>query len=158
MSDEPTDDDALRLVAAIEAAFPDAPVPPYDRGLDALLPKDGAVCRRTRWRDIVSPRLPHDVVYFFADDAAYRYYLPAWLTAVLRWPSTVSKGNLRQALLSTLTAPRVDDRDYGRFIARMEGLTQAQRYAVRTFLAWCEALDPTDELPGRARRRYWDLP
>jgi hypothetical protein len=141
------------LILQIESAFPDAPPPPYDRGLDHLLPEDAAVFRRTRWRTIVSARLPHDAVYFLADEA-YRYYLPALMVTALRWPRRA--GNLRDSTLSSLLAPRPSDPERAAFSTRMDAFTLEQRQAILAFLVHLDVPGSIDPRASRARRRYWN--
>jgi len=142
------------LIARIESAFPDAPPPPFDRRLDNLVPEDAAVFRRTRWRAIVSDKLPYDAVFFFSD-RQLRYYLPAYLVAALRWPRRAAKGNLHRALVGSLVAPRRNDPDRAAFFARMDPLALEQKRVVRACLWQFAAEFPCDPEAPRALRRYW---
>jgi hypothetical protein len=141
-----------RLIAAIEDSFPDAEPPPYDKGLNHLLPEDAAVFRRTRWPAIVSARLPYDAVYFFSSDEAFRYYLPAMMVTVLRWPRRAA--NLMTAVLTMLDPPRRTDPEHASFFVRMDAFTPEQKRAVRDFLVYLDERCSESKAP-HALRVYW---
>jgi hypothetical protein len=138
-------------IASIEAAFPDAPPPPFDQGLLHLTVKDARVFRRTRWRAIVAPRLPYDAVYFFGDES-YRYYLPALMVTALRWPRRAE--NLLHSTVSSLVPPGSRNPERPRFHTRMDAFSPAQRRAIAEFLEY--AGDGLDALERQRAMRYWN--
>jgi hypothetical protein len=144
------DSDVHQRIASIEAAFPEAPPPPFDRSLLHLMVKDARMFRRKPWRAIVTPRLPYDAVYFFGDES-YRHYLPALMVTALRWPRRAE--NLLHSTVSSLVPPGSRNPERPRFHTRMDAFSPAQRRAIVEFLEHVGGLDAPEH---QRAMRYWN--
>ena len=130
---------------------------------DALRGKD--------WRDIDAKFLNNYCIasLVFLDFQAYRYFLPAFLTAAVKDYSTVPDivENLVSSLLDPLTAQRLYSPelykektpvDWYTFVCRMNPLTCRQVEAVADVLKYlsnCHAPDFCHNGPERALEGYW---
>lgn len=145
----------------IEAAFADAPHPGDDRiGYD---PEDWESAELSRafkgrhWRELSPAELQYHGSSFLSSEG-FRYYLPAYLLAALE-----DHGNLMPHTVYGLTPPEGSSPEEQRLrdwqLERFEGLTPAQKRAVRVFLEY--ARDEASHYfsqgqePRLALERYW---
>jgi hypothetical protein len=110
-----------------------------------------------RWTELALPvlRYHHEALIFLAPEA-FRYYLPAYLSAAAG--SYRTSGSLPGSVVSALTPPEPDGPADPRFQARFGALTPPQSAAVAAFVAYMRAEHgrdyPRDEL-GKLLERYW---
>jgi hypothetical protein len=140
----------------IEAAFADAPRPADDRLVihgDATSGDDAEIAaafRGKRWDELPLELLTyHHEALFFMTPEAYRYFLPAYLTACMG--GVRRAGNIVSAVISSLTPPRgrAGDDDFG---TRMRGFTAAQRAAIKSVLVFLQSEgDPLGDIKRALR-------
>lgn len=110
-----------------------------------------------RWPELQLPVLRyHHEALFLLSPEAFRYYLPAYLSAVAGYYRT--SGSLPGSVVSALTPPEPDGPADPRFQARFGALTAPQSSAVAAFVAYMRAEHGRD-FPrydlGKLLERYW---
>ena len=118
------------LLAGIESAFANIARPPdhdlFQFGSEGALD----VFRGRRWLDVADPELDHhSCALRFLSAAGFAHYLPAFMCAALRNPSS----GLADAVIGMLTPPGDDPRRPS-FAARWSRFDTAQKQAVIAFL------------------------
>lgn len=150
------------LQRQIEAAFADAPHPGDDHiGYDADDWESAELARAFKgrhWRELTPAELQYHSSSFLSSEG-FRYYLPAYLLAALE-----DHGNLMPHTVYGLTLPPGSSPEELRLrvwqLGRFEGLSPAQKRAVREFLEY--ARDAASHYfsqgqePRLALERYWE--
>jgi hypothetical protein len=169
---KPTAADRKALIAQIEQAFAAVPYPGDDRicpGVTAETRRFGteeaeieAAFRGIHWRDVPLEVLNlHQLSLSFFSPAGFRFYLPAYLLAVLgvprRPPGFLEMGGIKGAVLHSLQPPvemSWKPRSHPTvawFLERVNGFAPEQREAIQAFL---------HHVGGREARaalnRYWE--
>jgi hypothetical protein len=120
-------------------------------------PEIAKAFRGRRWDAVPleTLRYHHEALFLFTDEA-YRYFLPAYLTATVK--SYKKAGNISHSVVFSLRPRPKDDPELKRFRARMGGFSKTQKVAIRAFLEHMVAEhdedDPLHDVP-RALGRYW---
>lgn len=150
------------LLRQIETAFADTPHPGDDHiGYDSDDWESAELTRAFKgrhWRDLSPAELQYHSSSFLSSEG-FRYYLPAYLLAALE-----DHGNLMPHTVYGLTPPEASSPEEQRLRAwqleRFEGLSPAQKRAVRAFLEY--ARDEASHYfsqgqdPRLALERYWE--
>jgi hypothetical protein len=164
------------LVTQIERAFADVPYPGDDhicRGAGVQVEGSeeaniAAVFRGRHWRDVPLEGLArYSATFCFLTPEAFRFYLPAYLLAVIRLsPEEVERvpiaGALEESLIQSLRPATYDPILWDYRHQRIDPLTPDQKTAVQAFLHWryreqlWEGSDLFDE--AKAVFAYWGYP
>lgn len=145
------------LRTQIREAFADTPVPagllapmPYYDGTEGTEEFFGK--KWTSLDDVEFLRLHCDALFFFTD-GAFRYYLPAFMLAVLDHPRTSDR--IGSTVISTLTRSESEDADS--FRKRVDGFSIEQRCVIAQFISHLAHVggQVTRREPNQALNRYW---
>jgi hypothetical protein len=140
MNDSATPASRDEVIRDIGAAFADVAYPGDDqlvydnsgRHLECTQVRE--VFRGRSWRDLDLETLRRNAsALFFFTPAAYRYYLPAFLIAAVR--DFERADVIPDTIVCTLKKPKDSGEDAMLFQQRIEGLSEPQRNAVRSFLS-----------------------
>jgi hypothetical protein len=154
-------EDKSELAKRIREAFADAPYPgdgnliyaPDDLGAREI----ADAFRGKHWSEVPFETLLYhnDALHFFTDEA-FRFYLPAYLLAVLERYEDADV--LPEMLVGVLTAPDPQDPGYSSFRLRFDGFSADRRAAVTAFLEYL-MMTHQDEYPDdellTALQSYW---
>jgi hypothetical protein len=150
MSGPPSKAEELRQ--QIEAAFAETKYPGddrlvYDNTGDHLECNEVAAAFRGRdWRQLSQDILRrHSQSLFFLTPEAYRFYLPAYLNAATLHYDEAD--TIPGSVVFSLIPPS-DARDARAYQRRIEGFTQAQRKAIRSFLEFLKQNHTGDDALG----------
>ena len=156
------------LVRQIRSAFSDVEYPgddgivPDHVGYDPDVDEVAEALAGKRWQDVTSEDIAslRDGLCFMTSQA-FRFYLPAYLTASILDYEEADTAVFCTVML--LTQPRPGDRGYKArqdawFQERVEAMTAGQQAAIRRFLEYMGTEHSDDDPLGEieeALRRYW---
>jgi len=114
--------------------------------------------------------LHYNSLTFFTPEA-YRFYLPAYLLATLKWCNSSSRVpvtgyGIQNAVVWSLIPPKHKGAAMDHFLARINGFTEEQKLTIRDFLLWIVKREGKHHLLHSTRtaplsdaeialRRYW---
>lgn len=117
----------------------------------------GKAFQKRRWSAIGIETLRyHAEALFFFTPQAYRYFLPAYLLAVLE--DYEASDIISNVLITTLTPPSEDDERFVYFLARFDLLTNSQKRVITGFLEFMLQEHGEDFWHGElksALENYW---
>jgi len=147
-----------RQIDFIERAFRDVAYPGDDRisvgsDLDAIELRELFKAKHWSVVPLSAVRSERGSLSFFTPEA-FRFYLPAFLRAVLLYPQETD--TLRENLFYTLTPPESEGESMSWFRELAEGLTVPQREVIRSFVKSFAESEPYYSKAIRDRAlKYW---
>lgn len=154
-------EDVSGLAKQIREAFADATYPGDDNLIydsrDVGARQIADAFRGKHWSEVPFETLLYhnDALHFFSPEA-FRFYLPAYLLAVLERYEDADI--LPEMLVGVLTAPDPQDPVYSSFRRKFDGFSAARKAAITAFLEYLLRTHP-DEYPDdallKALQSYW---